>query len=257
MSLKLFGYSSIREKVEQEKQWMKNGFSDCPIKYDPEAKWIDNAVICRLSLLKAYCDKFGIYQILNQEFNDALAKEIKKHNLKPVLEVGAGSGDLARAMRSRGIQMYAVDTFDQPLPERALNLGDLPEKMDYKEAIDKYKPELIICSWMPPGEDWTPVFRASESVKAYILIGEVEECGTDNTYGEFPGWNNYVLKGPNKWSMCRSDKGLDFDQPEIWWRHSKVIIYKRDPHAAFGGIIRKMKKCQGDPVDFRSERSTE
>jgi len=30
-----------------------------------------------------------------------------------------------------------------------------------------------------------------------------------------------------------------------------------DPHAAFGGTIRKMKKCQGDPVDFRSERSTE
>lgn len=229
MSLELFGCKSIREKVSLEKKWMKNGFSDCPIKYDPEAKWIDNAIICRLSLLKAYCDKFGIYQILNKEFNDALAAEIKKLGLNPILEVGAGSGDLARVLRRRGIKLHAVDTFDEPLPERALNLPDLPEKMDYKVAIDKYKPELIICSWMPSGEDWTPAFRASKSVKAYILIGEVDgNCGTCETFGEFPGWYNYVLKEPNKWSMCRTDNGLDFDKPEIWWRHSQVLIYRRE-----------------------------
>jgi len=34
-------------------------------------------------------------------------------------------------------------------------------------------------------------------------------------------------------------------------------ITELDPHAAFGSTIRKMKKCQGDLVDFRSERSTE
>lgn len=228
MSLKLFGCKSIREKVEKEKQWLKNGFADCPVKYDPDAKWIDNAIICRLSLLKAYCDMFGIYQILNKEFNDSLAAEIKDLNLQPVLEVGAGTGDLARSMRNRGIEVKAVDSFKEPLPEKALRLSDLPEKMDYREAIDKYKPELVICSWIPKGEDWTPAFRANGSVKAYILIGDAEECGTEETYGDFPGWNNYVLKEPNKWSMCRNDKGLDFDKPEIWWRHSKVIIYKRE-----------------------------
>ncbi|GEM_PF-1654875 len=228
MSLKLFGYKNIREKVEQEKKWMKNDFADCPIKYDPEAKWIDNAVICRLSLLNAYCDKFGIYQILNKEFNDSLAKEIKQLNLNPILEVGAGSGELARAMQLRGIKVYTTDNYTESLPMRNQDNSEAPEKLDYNAAIDKYQPELIICSWMPPGEDWTAEFRARECVKAYILIGEIEQCGTEQTYKDFPGWSNYVLKEPNKWSMCRSDNGLDFDQPETWWRHSQVIIYKRD-----------------------------
>ncbi len=228
MSLKLFGYKSIREKVEHEKQWLKNDFVDCPVKYDSEAEWIDNAVICRLSLLKAYCDKFGIYQILNKEFNDSLAEEINKLKLSPILEVGAGSGELARSMRTREIDIYAVDNYTQPLPKRVLDNPDLPESLDYETAISKYQPELIICSWMPPGEDWSPQFRANDSVKSYILIGDIEQCGTRQTYDDFAGWQNYVLKEPNKWSMCRSDNGMDFDHPETWWRHSQVIIYKRD-----------------------------
>lgn len=228
MSLQLFGYKNIREKVEKEKQWMKNAFADCPLKYEPEAKWIDNAVICRLSLLKEYCDQFGIYQILNAEFNDALAREIKNLGLQPVLEVGAGNGDLSQALRRRNIETVAVDNFEQTLPGKMLDAPGIPEKMDYKDAIYRYNPELIICSWMPAGEDWTPDFRAHSSVKSYILIGDPEGSGTEEAYGDFPGWNNYVLKEPNKWSMCRHDIGIDFEKPEIWWRHAKVIIYKRE-----------------------------
>lgn len=228
MSLQLFGCKNIKEKIEQEKKWMASGFADCPVKYDPEAEWKQNAVICRLSLLKPFCDQFGIYQILNKEFNDALAREIKALGLKPVLEVGAGCGDLARALRRRGIEIHAVDSYMEQLPERASQLTDLPEKMDYKTAMDKYQPELIICSWMPRGEDWTPDFRACPSVKAYILIGEVDgNCGTKEMYGDYPGWQNRVLKEPNKWSLCRLDNGVDFEHPELWWRHSQVLIYER------------------------------
>ncbi|MCF8009971.1 MAG: class I SAM-dependent methyltransferase [Clostridiales bacterium] len=228
MSLALFGYKDLREKINCEKEWMKNDFSECPLQYDSEACWIKNAPICRLYLLESYCNAFGIYQILNKEFNDTLADEIKKLQLNPILEVGAGNGELAKVLRKRGIDVYAVDSFKDSLPERALNKTDLPEKLDYRDAIDKYKPELIICSWMPQGEDWTVYFRNIESVKAYILIGEIDgRCGTRESFKEIPGWANHVLKEPNKWSMCRTDYGLDFDKPEIWWRHSQIIIYKR------------------------------
>lgn len=51
--------------------------------------------------------------------------------------------------------------------------------MDYKEALKKYKPDIVISSWMPYTEDWTKDFRTFSSVKEYILIGEPDNgcCG--------------------------------------------------------------------------------
>ena len=223
MSLNLFGYKNIREKVEQEKKWMQNNFADCPVRYDPEAAWRENAVICRLSLLAQYCETFGIYQILSREFNDSLAVEIKMLGLDSVLAVGAGGGELAAALRRRGIDPVAADDFSGPAPAR-LRPGDgLPEKMDYRAALDRFKPQLVICSWMPAGADWTVDFRATASVRAYMLIGVEEKMPG----GDEPGWRSRVLKEPNKWSLCRLDLGVDFEKPDLWWRHSKVIICER------------------------------
>lgn len=224
MSLELFGYKSIHEKVAQEKKWMHNKFTDCPIKYDPESAWRDNAVICRLSLLLPYCKTFGIYQILNREFNDALAEEIKKLNLWPLLEVGAGNGELAATLRARGIELKAVDNYSEPLPERVLNGVHQPEKMDYRDALNCYKPKLALCSWMPDGENWTEDFMACDSVQAYILIGDADWLPRT----EPVGWRSRVLMGPNKWSLCRLDNGVDFERPDLWWRHSKVYIFEKD-----------------------------
>ena len=223
MSLDLFGHKNIREKVEQEKKWMRNNFTDCPVRYEPEAAWRENAVICRLSLLTQYCEAFGIFQILNREFNDSLAVEIKILGLKPVMEVGAGGGELAAVLRRRGIDLVAVDNFSEPAPARVRTGAGLPERKDYRAALDRFKPQLVICSWMPAGADWTVDFRAAASVRAYILIGDDEKMSG----GDEPGWSSRVLKEPNKWSLCRLDLGVDFAKPDLWWRHSKVIIYER------------------------------
>lgn len=223
MSLELFGYKNLREKIEQEKKWLKNNFADCPYAYDPESSWRDNAIICRLSVLAPYCNWFGLDQLLNREFNDALAEEIKKLGLAPILEVNAGSGDLARSLRQRGIELAAVGSGQRPLRKGVSNSDGVPPKMGHREAMRKYQPRLVICSWMPQGADWTKDFREDKTIQAYLLIGE--EKGKD--WAEYPGWRSRVLKGPNKWSLCRLDHGVDFDQPELWWRHAKVVIFER------------------------------
>lgn len=213
MSLELFGYKSIQEKVAQEKKWLANKFVDCPVRYDPEAAWRDNAVICRLSLLLPYCKTFGIYQILNREFNDALAEEIKKLDLQPLIGVGAGNGELAAVLRARGIELHAMDDF-----------GAQPEKMDYREALRRYKPKLVLCNWMPDGENWTADFMACNSVQAFILIGTADWLPRTDP----AGWRSRVLIGPNKWSLCRLDNGVDFERPDLWWRHSKVYLFEKN-----------------------------
>ena len=38
---------------------------------------------------------------------------------------------------------------------------------------------IVLCSWMPPGQDWTKDFRNERQVEEYILIGEADDgtCG--------------------------------------------------------------------------------
>lgn len=225
MSLELFGYKNLQEKIKQEKDWVKNNFTNCPYIYDPEAPWLDNAIICRLSVLTPYCDWFGLDQLLSREFNDSLAREIQKLGLAPILEVNAGCGDLAMALSRRGIELTAVDSGQRPRRRGKAIPDSVPQKMNHREAIEKYRPELVICSWMPKDEDWTRDFRDYDFIQAYLLIGVEDE----KIWVEHPGWQSRVLKEPNKWSLCRLDQGVDFERPDLWWRHAKVVLFERLP----------------------------
>ena len=53
------------------------------------------------------------------------------------------------------------------------------EKISHLDALNKYKPDIVISSWMELGQDWTSSFRACSSVQEYILIGEADSgvCG--------------------------------------------------------------------------------
>jgi hypothetical protein len=48
-----------------------------------------------------------------------------------------------------------------------------PEKMSQEEAVARYQPRVVVSSWMPE-EDWTAVWRAHPSVRAYVLLGEAD-----------------------------------------------------------------------------------
>lgn len=89
------------------------------------------------------------------------------------------------------------------------------EQLSARDSIEKYAPKsnedckrlIVLCSWMPSGEDWTDLFRKCTSadetdsvlktvgqVEEYILIGEADDgtCG-DNWYT----WGNCEFH-PNK-----------------------------------------------------------
>jgi hypothetical protein len=65
------------------------------------------------------------------------------------------------------------------------------EKLSVQDAMKVYCSSddvqvVVICSWMPPDEDWTALFRA-EGVAEYILIGECDDgqCGDGwKTWGD-------------------------------------------------------------------------
>uniref|UniRef100_A0A7S2Y5G7 Uncharacterized protein n=1 Tax=Entomoneis paludosa TaxID=265537 RepID=A0A7S2Y5G7_9STRA len=76
-------------------------------------------------------------------------------------------------------RVVATDNFSWAIANRSK-----VEKLSYQQAVEKYcrgdssKHVIVICSWMPMGEDWSKVFRQN-MVDEYILIGECDDgqCG--------------------------------------------------------------------------------
>jgi hypothetical protein len=138
-----------------------------------------------------------VHQFLTREFVDALADHLHSLNAAPVLEVGAGQGDLARHLRSRGVPIVATDDgswldgrygWPQGLPADVVRLA-------YTDALRQYQPATVLCCWMPFGEDWTPAFRACPSVRAYVLVGEAlgGSTGTRQAYSAPEPWRRESL----------------------------------------------------------------
>lgn len=139
-----------------------------------------------------FCEREGdpVFELWTKEYIEAFsdylikrAEDLGGKKEKPILilEVGAGNGKLTHFLREQfekkkieNIKIIATDSGEWKIK------AHFPvEILDYKEALKKYKPDIVISSWMPVYEDWTKDFRNCQSVKEYILIGETDGgcCG--------------------------------------------------------------------------------
>lgn len=149
-----------------------------------------------------------VHQFLSQEYVDALAGYVIGTRLEPVVEVGAGRGELARALRQQGIAVYASDDgswLDGRLHWPSLLPHDV-SRLGYAEALRLERPALVLCSWMPRGEDWTPAFRACATVKEYLLLGEAQggATGTPESFDAPLPWRGERLDAISRWSVTRN-----------------------------------------------------
>ena len=128
------------------------------------------------------------YLVLTAELVDLLARWLRsqRHALVGssaelrILEVGAGSGALTAALKNAfrdepQIQIAATDSYAREL----VRVDGLVGRLPYEEALRVYAPQIVLCAWMPLGDDWTAAFRAAPSVSHYVLLGEVDDgcCG--------------------------------------------------------------------------------
>jgi hypothetical protein len=126
------------------------------------------------------------YQVYTQEFISSLAGYLlerigRYQNTVPqlkVLEVGAGDGRLTAHLRNAlgsqvsNVEMIATDNKDWET-KSLTNKTDQVENIDYKEALSKYQPTILISCWMNVDVNWTADFRDMPSVQEYIMIGDV------------------------------------------------------------------------------------
>lgn len=83
------------------------------------------------------------------------------------LEIAAGDGTLSRFLKQRGVTVTASDDYSW---QHSVSYPEWVVKMDAREALSQYSPEVVICSWPPAGNAFERQIFRTRSVKLYILI---------------------------------------------------------------------------------------
>ncbi|MCX6744326.1 MAG: class I SAM-dependent methyltransferase [Candidatus Parcubacteria bacterium] len=117
---------------------------------------------------ESYQEEFFDYEIWNREYINALAKQIG-HD-KVVLEVGAGSGRLSYFLRKK-LPNNQITAIDISLKNKVSGIPLV--KMSMKQALQKYSPDIILCSW--PDEFFWKEIKYNTSARKIILIGDSED----------------------------------------------------------------------------------
>ncbi len=190
-----------------------------------DIKLLDKLTTIPFGLI-GWCTTHHIFQLLNIEFIQELAREINKINPEIILEVGAGEGLLGKFL-SKELNKNIILTDNYSWWEKNGNNINNKNviKMDYDEAIEKYKPDFIIASWIPYKRWWTRDFRECESVRGYILIGEGPGGCTGSEMDWKTNWTSRSLDKVKKFGICRTDHA--FYSRECLMNHTNVTYFER------------------------------
>ncbi|HMI92641.1 MAG TPA: hypothetical protein VK509_14800 [Polyangiales bacterium] len=128
-----------------------------------------------------------LYLLPTRRFAHALAREIRALGVRRVHEAAAGDGSLARALAGadRSLRVTASDSGAWERAQARMSaterrvlrghavagiaLGSNVQREDARRAIAQHRPELILCSWLPPGQLLDELIRAP--VRYVLEIG--------------------------------------------------------------------------------------
>ena len=131
------------------------------------------------------------------------------------LEIGAGDGTLTRFLADKGIQICATDDYSW---EHVIEYPQTVERLGAKQALVKYQPQAVICSWPPPGNTFEQKIFSTRSVELYIVIGSRYRFAAGN-------WDSYAAQDRFEWAIDHSLSSLVIP-PEL---ESAVLIFRRKP----------------------------
>ena len=171
-------------------------------------------------------NKYGIFQFWNLEYIWCLAIEIKKRvDIGLVLEVAAGDGMLSFWLGKHNVNVKATDSGEwyDKVKRRAP-----VEIIDAVSAIKKYKPKMVIASWLPVSKTLDiEIFNACAEMRVpyIILIGETDgACGSlrfwEEKYWRKVGYEEEYLNRCDEYNWCRTDYYAG-----NWFRHSSTILF--------------------------------
>jgi hypothetical protein len=156
----------------------------------------------------------GIFCFYSRALIEALAGMIAGRSC---LEIGAGDGTLARFLKEQGVQLIATDNHGW---EKSVTYPDWVLKLDAREALAKFAPEVVICSWPPAQNDFERDVFNTSSVQLYIVIGSRHQFA-------FGNWKEYTRQSAFELAEDKALSALVLP-PEL---ESVVYVFRRKPRA--------------------------
>ncbi|MFA6922414.1 MAG: hypothetical protein WC216_11275 [Gallionella sp.] len=120
----------------------------------------------------------GIYCFYSRALIEALAGMIESRSC---LEIGAGDGTLTRFLKDQGVALTATDNYAW---SQTVQYPEWVARLDAREALATYVPEVVICSWPPSQNDFERYVFTTPSVRLYIVIASRHQFA-------FGNWKDY------------------------------------------------------------------
>jgi len=154
----------------------------------------------------AACERTGRFLVLNRQFVDGLAHHLSEIGDGPVVELCAGDGELADALRKRGVDVIATDV-DPPA-------GAAVVRADAAEALGRHRPSVVLGSFVPFDAGVDELVSAKSHVDRYVVVNARlggELASTCLWQGQT--WHAVQITDVTRWMVCRHDVWMGPDRP--------------------------------------------
>jgi len=131
-------------------------------------------LVWQKALLMPLVEAKGIYCFYSKPLIEALARLIGG---RECLEIAAGDGTLSRFLAAEGVKATATDDYSW---KHAVSYPESVLKMDAAQALRKFKPAVVICSWPPANNGFERLVFTQPGVELYIVIGSRHTFASGN-----------------------------------------------------------------------------
>ncbi len=151
------------------------------------------------------CDDAGLFLAVSRELVDALSAALRQlAGNSPVLEVCAGSGELACQLTASGTRVQATDT--EP-PKDA----EVP-RMSARAALRHFQPTVVLGVFVPLDAGVDEAVMACPSVMHYVVLNaRIGGSLGSSTLWQTPNWKAERLASISRWMLTRHDVWLGDD----------------------------------------------
>lgn len=147
------------------------------------------------------CERDGRFLIPTAQFVDALGEFLRRLEAGPVLEVCAGGGELAAAIRATGVPIVATDAAPPP--------GSGVVRAAAEEALRRYRPVVVVGCFVPIDAGADPLVLGFPSVRHYVVLGaRVGGLLGSADLWRHPSWTAEPLEPLTRWMLTRHDAWL-------------------------------------------------
>ncbi|MGK3736155.1 MAG: hypothetical protein ACI8RD_007515 [Bacillariaceae sp.] len=133
-------------------------------------------------------------------------------------------GPVEKLSAEQALDKYSTTQITQTTPDNATDsTSSLSSDQSSSDQQDRSPQVIVLCSWMPMGQDWTALFR-KEGVDEYILIGEAD----DGSVGD-----NWLTWG-NPAFYAKNDNDTNDDNVETDRKDNDNGVSPTPPYATEG-----------------------